>query len=567
MDASPAPMFAALRWTLFRNGTRLALAQSRTRVISIFFCCAVVWGSLFALCYAGFREARMRFDFPLDGGFIEIIFNLMFLALTTLLIFSTGIILHASLYSSRESEYLLAGPASDDHVFAYKLHGSLAFSSWGFLLLGSPILIAYGLALETPAPWHYYVLLPLFFLGFVLIPGSIGAIACMLLVNFFPNRRRQILTIVLLAVTAACIAWAVFKLRQVRNPQIAPREWFESLFQQLGFVGSVFVPCAWVTRGLKSAALNESGSLFWLGLVWANGLVLYLLAVLAGKLGFRRGFNRLITGGDMRRQEFGTSFLDRIVERATFFLDRQTQLLILKDFRAFRRDPVQWGQLLIFAGLGSFYFLAMRRFYERDIGYLFRNGISMLTFISTCFLMCAYTGRFIYPMLSLEGRKFWILGLLPLDRRRLMWGKFVFAAATCMPPCLLLAGISDLMLGMPWPITFIHLTMMFGIALGISGVSVGLGALMPNFRETDPSKIAVGFGGTLNLVAGLLFQTMAIVFGVVPFHIRLGGASDAFAAGVPWYLWITAAFGWACCLFAAMYPMRWGARNLERMEF
>ena len=28
-------------------------------------------------------------------------------------------------------------------------------------------------------------------------------------------------------------------------------------------------------------------------------------------------------------------------------------------------------------------------------------------------LLCTYTGRFVYPMLSLEGRKFWVLGLLP----------------------------------------------------------------------------------------------------------------------------------------------------------
>ena len=41
--------------------------------------------------------------------------------------------------------------------------------------------------------------------------------------------------------------------------------------------------------------------------------------------------------------------------------------------------------------------------------------------------MCAYLGRFIYPLISLEGRKFWILGLLPLKREQILWGKFAFA--------------------------------------------------------------------------------------------------------------------------------------------
>ena len=62
----------------------------------------------------------------------------------------------------------------DDQVFAYKFQGAVAFSSWGFLLLGSPILIAYGLRIGDGAPWYFYAVLPLFFLGFVLLPGSIG---------------------------------------------------------------------------------------------------------------------------------------------------------------------------------------------------------------------------------------------------------------------------------------------------------------------------------------------------------------------------------------------------------
>ena len=74
------------------------------------------------------------------------------------------------------------------------------------------------------------------------------------------------------------------------------------------------------------------------------------------------------------------------------------------------------------------YFVNIRRFFQADIGRAYQNGISLLNLTATAFLMCAYTGRFIYPLLSLEGRKFWILGLLPLERDRLLWGKFAFAS-------------------------------------------------------------------------------------------------------------------------------------------
>src|SRR5262249_13741508 len=152
-----------------------------------FLCSALIWGLLFYVSWRGFYELRERWDFPLDGMLMSLLFDLMFFSLTALLIFSTGIILQSSLFSSPESAFLLGCPVPDDHIFAYKLQGAVAFSSWGFLLLGSPILIAYGLVIGGGAPWYYYVVLPTFFLGFVLLPGSLGALLTLGLINFIPR--------------------------------------------------------------------------------------------------------------------------------------------------------------------------------------------------------------------------------------------------------------------------------------------------------------------------------------------------------------------------------------------
>src|SRR4051812_8798276 len=117
-----------------------------------------------------------------------------------LLIFSGGLILYILLFSAAETEFLLATPARADHVFAYKFQAAVGFSSWGFLLLGIPILVSYGL--EWRVPWFYYALLPVYFIGFLLLPGSVGAIACFLIVNITPQRRKQVLAAVV-AVGAA----------------------------------------------------------------------------------------------------------------------------------------------------------------------------------------------------------------------------------------------------------------------------------------------------------------------------------------------------------------------------
>lgn len=559
-------LFQRLRWNLFRNNIMVVRAKSLLRVATILFCSMLVWGSLFAISYQGFREMRVRFELPLDGPLLGFVFDMLFMALTMLLIFSTGIILDSSLFASPETSFLLCSPVPADHIFAFKLQGATAFSSWAFVLLGSPVLIAYGLTVEPGAPWYFYLSLPLFFLGFIFIPGAIGALLCLVIVNLLPRKRVQAAWFV--GVVALCFI-GLFLWRWVGVVKSAPfgsRDWFASILRELSPMSSIWLPSHWISRGLQASALGElSRAGYYLALVWSNGLFLYLVTVMLASGLYRRGFNRMASGGTLRKK-YGGQWLDHGLDRILFFLDPQTRLLIIKDFRTFRRDPAQWFQILIFLQMAVLYFFNMRRFYEQEIGRAFQNGISLLTLAATAFLMCAYTGRFIFPMLSLEGKKFWILGLLPLSRDRLLWGKFAFSATGTFLVAEFLSIFSNYMLSMPWRITLLHALTVAVLSCALSGLSVGLGACMPNFRESDPSKIAVGFGGTLNLVACLLVLVVVIVFMAVPSHLLL--REDPRSHEVwPLWLWGGVLAGIVVGLLATLLPLRAGIRTMRQMEF
>src|SRR5262249_4977526 len=134
-------LFQRLRWRLWRNTLSVVLRRSLVRVLTILFCSLLVWGGIFVMSFLGFLELRDRWHLSLDLELFGLVFDLLFIALTMLLIFSTGIILYSSLFSAAEASFLLSAPMREDHIFAYKFQAAVAFSSWAFILLGSPILI------------------------------------------------------------------------------------------------------------------------------------------------------------------------------------------------------------------------------------------------------------------------------------------------------------------------------------------------------------------------------------------------------------------------------------------
>src|SRR5438876_57274 len=160
-------LFQRLRGRLLWNSAATVWHGSPVRVITILLCSAVVWIGVFGGSAWGFHDLQVQ-HIPFAGGIVGLLFDLLFFALATMLLFSTAIILFSSLFSSPETDFLLSTPARADQVFAYKYQGAISFSSWAFILLGSPILLAYGWIFHVP--WYFYAFLPLFFIGFVLLP-------------------------------------------------------------------------------------------------------------------------------------------------------------------------------------------------------------------------------------------------------------------------------------------------------------------------------------------------------------------------------------------------------------
>ena len=198
-------LFWRLRRTLIFNSAKQTLATARLRESLLLVLSLIFWLGLFVLFVAGFEylSTAITHTTTRDQA-VRVIYGVFFGSLMVMLVFSTGIILYGSLYRSSEIGYLLTTPARVERIVMHKFQEAMLISSWGFLLLGSPVLLAYGIVVQ--APWYYYAMLLPFLVAFVYIPGSVDAVFCMLIVHRLPRRRKAAL-IAAASVTACGVLW------------------------------------------------------------------------------------------------------------------------------------------------------------------------------------------------------------------------------------------------------------------------------------------------------------------------------------------------------------------------
>ena len=572
-----------LRMQMARSHLRFLLANARLRTglvvgLSLFF-----WFGLFALFYKGFDFIVKYVESPgsrYHADTMLFVFPLFFLSLQVMLMFSSGIILYGGLYPSRETAFLMTLPVRDERLVFYRFQEALLFSSWGFFLLASPMLLAYGMV--TKAPWYYFAYLLPLMASFAYIPCTIGAILCLLLIYRLPNMRRIAVGVVALAIIVAAYQ-SIWKTLEFSDTEFLGNSWFKDTLKRFRFARGEWLPSTWLSNALIEAVRrshNNPRDLPWLEagkylvVLVSNALVLHLVFIWLGKRIYRPSYWELHSRR-AKKPKLSLAWVDRVAAVMLKPFPSQTRLLIMKDLRLFRRDPVQWSQFLIFFGLLLLYFANVDRFrqHKSDINVLtWVNIVSFLNLAVVGLILSTFTTRFIYPLISLEGRRFWILSRLPVDRDTILWGKFLFAACGSWLPCAALVGISDVMLDVSLMVVAVHQLICFLLCLGLAGMAVGFGAMMPNFREQSPSKIAAGFGGTLNLVLSALYIMAVVLMTALPCHFFLlaGKAELPPKLLQPQYLRFWLMLGILASMILAaivtILPLRGGLRAFRRLE-
>jgi ABC-2 type transport system permease protein len=181
--------------------------------------------------------------------------------------------------------------------------------------------------------------------------------------------------------------------------------------------------------------------------------------------------------------------------------------LLVKDIKVFLRDVSQWSQLLLLLALVLIYLYNFRVLDLGRIPYMsgfVKNVYALLNLGMAGFVLATIAVRFVFPMVSAEGRAFWLIRKSPVHMHDFLWSKFW----TGLAPVLLLTetltiAANELLDVDPFLKSVAAIAIVF-LSLALVGLATGLGARYPRFTADNPSDLAGSYGGVAFMIVAVL---------------------------------------------------------------
>jgi len=553
--AAPLRTLVALKLRLLRNSAVLGLRRYHWRVILGGATISLLCYGLFALLAWVLEKVHAR---HLESAIaIEYIFHFFFIAVMAMLWISATLLGYAALFGREEPVYLLVGPLEPWHVVFIKLIESFVLSSWSLLLLGLPFLAAMGRTYTLDS--GFYPMFAVAFLAFALIPVAWGMLTAYVAARWLPRQATTKLLLGLFIVATISLA-AVVRYWHPSNADYA--RWLGEINRQMRLARAALLPSTWMSRvALEAGAARYSQAGFYLFVLLANALFFSYLAVRLVSQGYAAAIVRV---QDRPAKRLGRPGLisAAFVRGCFFWLPRDMQEALLKDIRYFTRDASQWSQAAVLVGLMILYVLNMPRLDVRVLGEYTPVVVPFLNLAAISLILATFTGRFIFPQVSLEGRHLWILFSLPVERGRAVISKFIMSLTVTLAIALSVLLLSAWSLKMSPLWAAVQISLGAAMCVGLCGLAVGFGAWLPSFEEKEAAKIASGLGGMLNLLASLVWVAFVNAINAIMCKKAFGGQTGDFIT----FVIAATAVAWLVAILIAAGTLKAGMRSLQNRQ-
>ena len=208
--------------------------------------------------------------------------------------------------------------------------------------------------------------------------------------------------------------------------------------------------------------------------------------------------------------------------RSSSMLPPQTEALLKKEYFQFLREPSQWIHFLVMVVLTAVFVFAVGNLNLR----LRVTEVQLVTYLVLFafggFLTSSIALRFVFPMVSLEGKSFWLLLSSPIDRRKVYNVKFILSFTVVIALALVVAvatNIPFLRISQSRPLLmYSGIFTAFWVSVTMVSMNLGFGGFFANFGEKNPIRLASSQGATLTFLATLLYLIAVTTVLILPLN-------------------------------------------------
>jgi len=466
------------------------------------------------------RGLEFMMKLPLIGPLLtERLVFLLFFFFFVMLIISNATITGMSLFRRKDMEWQIALPLPPRSLVLWKTLEGMLLASWGLLLLSTPILLALAQVYKADARFMLAVLPAL--LALVMIAANVSTWLLIALVLW--ARRwmwKPIIAALVLVLIQTLPVWHT-SVETLNSGDLSAS--LNQILRHTEICMHPLLPSSWVAETIQAAGRGIFERTVFFNLVLLSyALMSILITTRVASAGYYPAWNRIMSAapenGRKIKAPVSRAKPGRLSQwlRRILALDRPSYALLVKEVRTFLREPVQWGQSAIIFGLLLIYSMNLRK-----LGYDLQSPfwitiVSHLNLLVCCLALSTLTTRFIYPQFSLEGQRLWILGLSPLPLHRVLALKLRLSASVLSLVMVTLVVVSGFSLGLPEQRILFFSASILMMSYGLTSLALSLGALMPNFRESNPARIVSGFGGTVCLIASFVYIVGGMVLLLIP---------------------------------------------------
>lgn len=434
------------------------------------------------------------------------IFQMAWITIFAMLIFSSMIAGVSTLYLSADNEIIVTAPVHLPELFRMRLTTTFLNTSWMVLIFSVPIFSAFGVVFQAGPLFLPILIVVICATAFT--ASSSAMLFVILLVYLFPARRTKDI-IVYLTLCFGIFLYIIFRL--MRPEDLVNPEKYAQFIDYMSAVSTPagpWLPASWTSNMLTTYLLDRQVDILLLSLIILTPVIL----VFVGEFMMNRFF---IPGFSKSQESFGGNHHFKPPRKTSSRL----AWIFRKEMISFLRDSKEWSQFFMIGALVVVYLYNFKVLpLERTFGSTYvANLIAFGNIGLSGFLGAALAARFVFPSIGGEGGAFYLIRSSPLTPARFFFYKYLFYLIPFTVLIVILVSVSNHFLKISGPMWWISLFCAILICWTVIAMALGFGAIFADYHAEN-KEASMGPGAVFYFFCAIAYMLLVLFTGVSPVY-------------------------------------------------